>query len=73
MVPSMMYQLLNHPEFSKVDLDNLPSVSPGTGRMHNDRRERFEHRVNHVPFLTDFGELPDRCLPCASNVNQLCL
>ncbi len=27
MVPSMMYQLLNHPEFSKVDLDNLPSVS----------------------------------------------
>jgi acyl-CoA synthetase (AMP-forming)/AMP-acid ligase II len=53
MVPSMTYQLLNHPEFSKVGLDNLESVSAGAGRMHNDLRERFEHRVNHVPFLTE--------------------
>ena len=53
MVPSMMHQLLNHPEFSKVNLDNLESVNTGVGRMHNDLRERFGHRVNHVPFLTE--------------------
>jgi len=53
MVPSMMYQLLNHPDFSKVDLDNLESVNTGASRLHNDLRERFEHRANNVPFLAE--------------------
>jgi acyl-CoA synthetase (AMP-forming)/AMP-acid ligase II len=49
----MVYQLLNHPEFSKVDLDNLESVSTGTSQLHNDLRDKFEHRTNNVPFLTE--------------------
>lgn len=53
MVPSMMYQLLNHPEFSKVDLDNLESVSTGTSQLHNGLREKFESRANNSPFLTE--------------------
>jgi len=39
MVSSMMYQLLNHPEFSMDDLDSLYSVSAGAGRLHDDLRE----------------------------------
>jgi acyl-CoA synthetase (AMP-forming)/AMP-acid ligase II len=58
MVPSMMYQLLNHPDFSKVDLDNLESVNTGASRLHNDLREKFEHRANNVPFLAEGIYIP---------------
>jgi hypothetical protein len=53
MDPSMIYQLLNHPEFSKVDLNNLESVSTGASQLHNGLRDKFEHRANNVPFLTE--------------------
>ncbi|KAI0304262.1 hypothetical protein B0F90DRAFT_1228622 [Multifurca ochricompacta] len=48
MVPSMMYQLLNHPEFSKVDLDNLESISTSAGQLHSDFDEKFERRADNA-------------------------
>jgi hypothetical protein len=50
---TMTYQLLNHPEFSKIDLNNLKSVGTGESRLHTDLRDKFERRANNVPFLTE--------------------
>ncbi|KAH9975616.1 hypothetical protein BJV74DRAFT_888780 [Russula compacta] len=52
MAPSMMYQLLNHPEFSKVDLDNLESMSTGTSQLHNDLLEN----LNAGPIIPLFSQ-----------------
>jgi hypothetical protein len=49
----MMYQLLNHPEFAKVDLDNVESSRSGSSQMRSELREKFEYRANSVPFLTE--------------------
>ncbi|KAH9080347.1 hypothetical protein EDB83DRAFT_971240 [Lactarius deliciosus] len=52
-VPPLMHQLLNHPEFSKVDLNDLESVSIGANRLRGDLSQKFEHRAGDVPFLTE--------------------
>lgn len=48
-----MHQLLNHPEFSKVDLKDLESVSIGANRLRGDLGRKFESRAEDVPFLTE--------------------
>jgi hypothetical protein len=48
-----MHQLLNHPDFSKVDLDGLESVSIGANRLRGDLGRKFENRVGDLPFLTE--------------------
>lgn len=48
-----MHQLLNHPEFSKVDLNDLESVSVGANRLRGDPGRTFESRAGDVSFLTE--------------------
>ena len=48
-----MHQLLNHPDFSKVDLNDLESVSVGANRLRGDFGQTFESRAGDVPFLTE--------------------
>lgn len=48
-----MHQLLNHPEFSKVNLNDLESVSIGANRLRGDLGRKFDHRAGDVPFLTE--------------------
>jgi hypothetical protein len=48
-----MHQLLNHPDFSKVDLNDLESVSVGANRLRSDLGQTFESRGGDVPFLTE--------------------
>jgi hypothetical protein len=48
-----MHQLLNHPDFSKVDLNDLESVSVGANRLRSDLGRTFESRAGDEPFLTE--------------------
>ena len=48
-----MHQLLNHPDFLKVDLNDLEAVSVGANRLHGDLGQTFESRAGDVPFLTE--------------------
>ena len=48
-----MHQLLNHPDFSKADLNDLESVSVGANRLRGDLGRTFESRSGYVPFLTE--------------------
>jgi hypothetical protein len=52
-----MHQLLNHPDFSKVDLNDLESVSVGANRLRSDLGQTFESRGGDVPFLTEGDDL----------------
>ncbi|KAH9065257.1 acetyl-CoA synthetase-like protein [Lactarius vividus] len=63
-VPPLMHQLLNHPEFSKVDLNDLESVSIGANRLRGDLGQKFEHRAGDVPFLTEAEDLFEDILDC---------
>ncbi|KAH9002766.1 acetyl-CoA synthetase-like protein [Lactarius hatsudake] len=56
-VPPLMHQLLNHPEFSKVDLNDLESVSIGANRLRGDLSQKFDHRAGDVPFATEADDL----------------
>jgi hypothetical protein len=48
-----MHQLLNHPDFSKVDLKELESVSVGANRLRGDLGRTFESRAGDVSFLAE--------------------
>lgn len=50
-----MHQLLNHPEFSKINLKDLESVSIGANGLRGDLGGKFEHNAgdSDVPFLTN--------------------
>ncbi|KAI9443381.1 acetyl-CoA synthetase-like protein [Lactarius indigo] len=61
-VPPLMHQLLNHPEFSKVDLADLESVSIGANRLRGDLGQKFEHSAGDVPFLTEGDDLSEGVL-----------
>lgn len=52
-VPSLMHQLLNHPDFSKVDLNGLESVNVGANRLRGDFGRTSESREGDAPFLTE--------------------
>ena len=47
-----MHQLLSHPEFSKINFNDLESVSIGANRLRGDLGQNFEHTGN-VPLLTE--------------------
>ena len=48
-----MHQLLNHPEFSKVDLNDLKFVSIGANQLRGNFCQKFESRAGDLPFLTE--------------------
>ncbi|KAF8271925.1 hypothetical protein EI94DRAFT_445287 [Lactarius quietus] len=54
-VPPLMHQLLNHPEFSKVNLNDLESVRVGANRLRGDLGRKFESTAVDVPFLAEEG------------------
>ncbi|KAI0260237.1 amp dependent CoA ligase [Gloeopeniophorella convolvens] len=65
-VPSMKYQLLNHPELSKVDWENLGYVSTGDDQLRHSRRGGFEGGIDDVPILTEGYGLPESTLAAIS-------
>src|SRR6267154_659174 len=58
MVPSMMHQILHHPELSNLDLSSLASVATGAAHLPSEILGAFKRRAKNRPFFMEGSDLP---------------
>lgn len=53
MVPSMMHQILHHPELSNLDLSSLAYVATGAAHLPSKLLDAFKRRAKNLTFFVE--------------------
>ena len=53
MVPSMVHQVLHHPQLAKLDLGSLITATSGAAHLPPELRTAFERKAKNVSFMQE--------------------